>query len=136
MPAYGVGIHDASLVEHRAFTAHAKPLGDDGLVAPRDGFAAMPRGRVRRAVRVQAVPQHGHPDPGTDAAIDLREARRATFHVLVQVHHERPGAVSPNAAGTAVHVGIFGEVVAVRLEVSAHVVALRLDALGIFGTYA
>src|SRR5690349_16014429 len=126
MPGYRVGIHDASLVEDRAFTTYSKPLGDDGLVAARDGFAAMARRRIRRAVRVQAVPQHSHPDFGTDAAIDLREARRATFHVLVQVHHERPGAVSPNAAGAAVHVGIFGEVVAVRLEVSAHVVALRL----------
>src|SRR5262245_35605151 len=63
--------------------------------------------------------------------VELDEAGGATFHAVVQIDHERPGAIASNAGDAVVLVRAGREVVMVTPELLAHIVALGRDAFGI-----
>ena len=99
-------------------------------------LAAVHGGLVGRAVGVEVVPQQRHAGLRLEGVVELGEARAAAFHALVQIHHEGPGAIAAHARVAQVLVGAGLEAVPVRFELLADVVALRLDALGVFGADA
>ena len=51
--------------------------------------------------------------------VDLGEARRAAFHVVVEIDHEGPGAIAAHAGEPQVFAGARLEAVTVRLELLA-----------------
>ena len=112
---------------------HPEPLGDDHLAARRHGLAAMPRGRVGRAIVEQVVPEQRHSRLGSHRVVDLGEARGAALHALVEIHHEGPGAIAAHTGVTFIGVGTGFEIIPVRLELLAGLVVLNLYAFRVRG---
>ena len=69
---------------------------------------------------------------GANAWSICAKLRAAAVHAFVQIDHERPGAIAARTARRSGTRRAGGEVIRVRLELLAHLVALRLDALGVF----
>src|SRR5581483_2569522 len=106
----------------------AEPFRDDRLVAGFHRRAVMHRVVVRRAVRLQVVPEHRHPLPRRDDQADIDERSLAAFLDVVEIDHERPGALSERGRGVALElVGL--EIVGVRLELLRELVVLALARL-------
>src|SRR5688572_33398354 len=110
-----------------------EPFGDDDLVAARHDLATVHRRVVPQAVYGEVVPQQCHAGLRRYRVVDPRETRGAAFEVIIEVDHESPGAVAAHAREALVVVRAGLEGVPVRLELLAQVIALRLDAFGIFG---
>src|SRR5919198_3013479 len=89
----------------------------------------MQRVVVAAAIRAQVVPQHRHALLGRDDEPDVDERGLAAFLDVVEINHERPGALSERRRRVALELIRF-EVVRVRLEFLRDLVVLPLAWLG------
>src|SRR3954462_142613 len=98
-----------------------EPLGNDCFGSGGDRHALMQGVRIGLTVRVQVIPDHGLPELRREGEPGVDEVCFAAGSRLVEIHHERPGALAPCRGREPLEL-IGLEVVGVRLELLADLV--------------